>query len=125
MHLMLKQLELKLTNSLHSKVEELLEKCVFAGNLFLMTVDIHHQDADPYMLKMAFINILRVFEHNKSLYRSDPDPDLVRNGARLIAKLAKKYPKFGEDLKKYYKMNCNVTMINEQELVQLIQNIEF
>ncbi len=52
--LMLKQLELKIINSLQSKVEELLEKCVFAGNLFLMTVDQTQQNSVPQWSRSWF-----------------------------------------------------------------------
>jgi hypothetical protein len=115
-------LRIKIRNSLNSKLEELLEKTLIAGKLFLNAVELHHTDLAGDLLEFSFITIFHLFTCIMSL--DNPDPVFVRDGSRLIAKLAKKYPEFGDALKLGFNLNCNVAMISEQDLAQLIRNIE-
>ncbi len=115
---MVEMLKTKIQIPPSSKLGELLERCLFAGKLFLKAVELHHTDVSQDLLKFSMQAIFRLFHYNLSF--EYPDPDFLEDGSRLVAKLAKKYPELNEVLK----LNYDLATISEEELAEGLQNIK-
>ncbi len=111
-------MKIKIQNPPHSKLGELLEKCLVAGKFFLKAVELHHDDASQNLLEFSMQAIFRLFHYNLSF--EYPDPDFLEDGSRLIASMAKMYPELNEVLK----LKCDLATISEEELAEGLQNIQ-
>jgi hypothetical protein len=112
-----KIIEFNLPNSLNpnSKFGDLLDRCYVAGKRFLKTVERHHPIVSPGLREYLLIVSFRLFHCN--LRFNCRDPDIFEGGARLIARLAKKYPEMNDILKLDLEMS-------EEEIVQVLQTIQ-
>jgi hypothetical protein len=107
-----------------AKLDELKEKCLIAGKSFLTLVEKHHNEVPFRMLNFSYETILSLYRYNRSYeYYVMADSELMRNGSRLIAFLAKKYEKLGERLAKSYGLKFDVAKTEEKKLALLLLNM--
>jgi hypothetical protein len=111
--------------SCDQKLIELLDQYKFAGKLFVVTVDLHHAKIDRDVMQKSFDTILLLYKYQKMFNEEQRDPDLVRSCSRLIAKLAKIDPDYGNWVKFRYELKCDLKKTSEQKIVELIRDLKF
>jgi hypothetical protein len=126
LHDMVQLLKLKVKNFLwDSKLVEIKDQCIFAGKLFVKTVDLHHAKMDFKNQSESFQMILELYKSHKLYYKDHRDPDLVHGCSRLIAKLVKTNASLGALLTSTYELKSNWKKMSEQKLAKWVGNLEF
>jgi hypothetical protein len=121
---MIDMIKIKTIHSLKSKMGDLLNKFVSEGFNFLQLMEMHFSDVSGYLQKDSFFVLLTIYRFNVQFFEV-PCPHIKRRGLALIAKLAKKNGGMAETLKDEFDLKCDVAVIDEKQLTQLIMNLDF
>jgi hypothetical protein len=121
---MIDMINIKIWNSLASKLEDLLHKFMSDGYKFFESMEKHFNDVHGDTQQSSFEVLLTVVRYNGKYFYT-PQTHILRRGSALIAKLAKKDPKLADQLKGAFKLECNIATIGEEQLAQLIMNLDF